>query len=207
MRLYFTCITKKNKQTCNVPFFSNNIETRVTACQRSDFINYLENCYYQFDRLSNFQVHWFWLCHSERLFCLVWFTQEDAKSQSHDDDDQLIMYFLHGCIYSFDQTAQLDLLNLNLKYPFNSVFYHIPGANHMFKVNIRNNRTSCEICWKLKSGSHLPKKNFFIGFNDSSSKMMKNAFYFLLKALFFLNIFKVLSWLFGHVEKMAWLER
>ena len=32
-------------------------------------------------------------------------------------------------------------------------------------------------------------------------KMMKNAFYFSIKALFVLKIFKFLSWLFGHVEK------
>ena len=31
--------------------------------------------------------------------------------------------------------------------------------------------------------------------------MMKNAFYFTLKALFVLKIFKFLSWLFGHVAK------
>ena len=37
--------------------------------------------------------------------------------------------------------------------------------------------------------------------------MMKNAFYFTLKALFVLKIFKFLSWLFGHVEKTAQLER
>ena len=36
---------------------------------------------------------------------------------------------------------------------------------------------------------------------------MKNAFYFILKALVVLNIFKILLWLFGHVEKTAWLER
>ena len=36
---------------------------------------------------------------------------------------------------------------------------------------------------------------------------MKNAFYFILKALFVLWIFKFLSWLFGHVGKTAWLER
>ena len=30
---------------------------------------------------------------------------------------------------------------------------------------------------------------------------MKNAFYFILKALLVLKIFKVLSWLFGHVGK------
>ena len=31
--------------------------------------------------------------------------------------------------------------------------------------------------------------------------MMKNAFYFTLKAAFVLKIFKFLSWLFGHVGK------
>ena len=31
--------------------------------------------------------------------------------------------------------------------------------------------------------------------------MMKNAFYFILNALFVLKIFKFLSWLFRHVEK------
>ena len=30
---------------------------------------------------------------------------------------------------------------------------------------------------------------------------MENDFYFTLKAYFFLNIFKFLSWLFGHLEK------
>ena len=31
--------------------------------------------------------------------------------------------------------------------------------------------------------------------------MMKNAFYFTLKALFVLKVFKFLSWVFGHIEK------
>ena len=39
-----------------------------------------------------------------------------------------------------------------------------------------------------------PSKNFFnIWFNDSPSKMIKNAFYFILKALSVLKIFKSLS--------------
>ena len=41
--------------------------------------------------------------------------------------------------------------------------------------------------------------NFSI--NRSSLKIIKNAFYFTLKALFVLNIFQFLSRLFGHVEK------
>ena len=50
-------------------------------------------------------------------------------------------------------------------------------------------------------------KNIFIYFNDSSSKMMKNGFYFILKALFILKILKILSWLFVYVENTGWLER
>ena len=36
---------------------------------------------------------------------------------------------------------------------------------------------------------------------------MKNAFYFILKPLFVLKIFKFLSWHFGQVEETTWLER
>ena len=43
--------------------------------------------------------------------------------------------------------------------------------------------------------------------SENPLKMMKNAFYFTLKPHFVLKIFKFLSWLFGHVEKTAWLER
>ena len=35
--------------------------------------------------------------------------------------------------------------------------------------------------------------------------MMKNAFYFIRKALFVLEIFEFLSWFFGHVTK--WLDK
>ena len=35
----------------------------------------------------------------------------------------------------------------------------------------------------------LPSKKKVISFNNKTSKMMKNAFYFLLKALFILKIF------------------
>ena len=61
--------------------------------------------------------------------------------------------------------------------------------------------------FNLKLDSHLPNNFFIVCINDSPSKMLKNAFYFILKALFVFNIFKSLSWLFAHVEKMTWLER
>ena len=50
----------------------------------------------------------------------------------------------------------------------------------------------------LKSDSHLPKK-FVICLIESPLKLMKNAFYFILKALFVFTILKFLSLLFGHV--------
>ena len=59
----------------------------------------------------------------------------------------------------------------------------------------------------LKSDSHLPKKICVICLIESPLKLMKNAFYFILKALFVLKIFKFLSRLFGHVGKTDRLER
>ena len=50
------------------------------------------------------------------------------------------------------------------------------------------------------------KKNCFICFNESSLKMMKNAFYFILKALFVFKIFIFLSRHFVHVGETAWLN-
>ena len=43
------------------------------------------------------------------------------------------------------------------------------------------------------SGVSPSKKNYFIFFNESPLKMMETTFYFLLKALLLLNIFKLLS--------------
>ena len=59
----------------------------------------------------------------------------------------------------------------------------------------------------LKLDSHLPKKVCIIWLIESPLKIMKNVFYFVLKALFFLKIFKILSWIFGLVGKTAGLER
>ena len=59
----------------------------------------------------------------------------------------------------------------------------------------------------LKSDSHLPKKFCVISLIESPLEAMKNAFYFILKALFVLKIFKFLSRLFGNVGKTALLER
>ena len=41
----------------------------------------------------------------------------------------------------------------------------------------------------------------FICFNESPLKIMRNASYFILQALYILKIFKFLPWLFGNEEK------
>ena len=56
----------------------------------------------------------------------------------------------------------------------------------------------------LKSGLSPSKKNCVICLTESPLKMMKNAFYFILNALFVLKIFKFLSQHFGHIGK--WLD-
>ena len=53
----------------------------------------------------------------------------------------------------------------------------------------------------VKVGLSPFKKNCAICLIESPLKMMKNVFYFNLKALFVLKIFKFLSQLFGHAEK------
>ena len=50
-----------------------------------------------------------------------------------------------------------------------------------------------KIANQLKPDSHLTKKSLLIYFNESPLKIMKNAFHFILKALFVLKIFKFLS--------------
>ena len=52
-----------------------------------------------------------------------------------------------------------------------------------------------------------PSKKCFICCNESPLKVMKNAFYFILTTLFIFKIFEFLSWISGHIEKTAWLER
>ena len=53
----------------------------------------------------------------------------------------------------------------------------------------------------FKFGLSPSTKICFTFFSESSLKMIKNVFYFILKALFVLKIFKFLSWFFGRVEK------
>ena len=51
----------------------------------------------------------------------------------------------------------------------------------------------CNLGVQLKSDSHLPKKIRVTYFIQSTLKMMEDAFYFILKAISALKIFKFLS--------------
>ena len=53
----------------------------------------------------------------------------------------------------------------------------------------------------VKVGLSLSKKFAFIYFNESLLKVIKNVFYFMLKALFVLDILTFLSCFFGYIEK------
>ena len=55
----------------------------------------------------------------------------------------------------------------------------------------------------IKLGLSPSRKKYVICLTESLLKIMKNAFYFILKALFVLKIFKVMPRLFGHVGKTA----
>ena len=88
--------------------------------------------------------------------------------------------------------------------PNTDTFYTVHGA--FMKVSIKNPLRRYFLSFVLKTGSHF-LKHFFVSLVESPFKMMKSTFYFILKALFVLKIFKFLSWLFGHVEETASLER
>ena len=60
---------------------------------------------------------------------------------------------------------------------------------------------------KFKVGLSPSRKICVICLIESPLKIMKNVFYFVLKAFFVLKIFKFLSRHFSHVGKMTWLER
>ena len=107
-------------------------------------------------------------------------------------DSALLLYFREFRKRSGDSTIAPIFQNLLL---FLSVLYCVTRKYLFLKtvaiiVRIKQDDNCSRF---LKSDSHLPKKIYFICFNDSPSKVMKNAFYFILKALFVLKILKLLS--------------
>ena len=106
----------------------------------------------------------------------------------------LTEFWIHLCINYFRKT---------IPYLFTKFDWHIPPYISI----VQSHLTLCST-YLLKVGLS-PSKKLFLLFASMIvfQKMMKNAFYFILRALFVLEIFRFLFWLFGHVEKTAWLER
>ena len=130
-----------------------------------------------------------------------------------------ILLWMSICFFETRTIFRLDGLWVTLVYHnFMIWLFHFTWANifYYFSVGLRVNSLVTPLrfpitLWLMPlhwSWSHTFQKTiFFICFNDSPSKMMKNAFHFIWKPLFVLKIFKFFSWLFAHVERTAWLER
>ena len=64
------------------------------------------------------------------------------------------------------------------------------GSYNAIKVTLKS---ALKVPRKIESRTLTFQKNYIICFNESPLKFMKKAFYFILKALFILKIFKFLS--------------
>ena len=101
----------------------------------------------------------------------------------------------------------------NYSHPENVIqnnYYNLKELQHL---KISKNKKYLPLFYISSCSLNANLKNFKGAFSDlnqflaaeSPWKMMENAFHCTLKALFVLKIFKILSWLFGHVAK--WLGK
>ena len=92
-----------------------------------------------------------------------------------------------------------------------SSWQNIVDLKFIYNYIVRIHLLKCSMKrWKVvqtQGGTLLFQKYCFTCFNDSPLKMIKDAFYFILKTFFILKIFKLLSGIFGYTEITAWLER
>ena len=86
-------------------------------------------------------------------------------------------------------------------FPFPFISY----ALSLFIHSVNRFVSKKELLTTFKVRLSPSKKIVFICFNKNPLKKMKNAFCFMLKAHFVIEIFKFLSWHFGYVEK--WLDK
>ena len=87
-----------------------------------------------------------------------------------------------------------------------SYFYRTPPLATSIFIWVSLNNYTNEITLQItffKVGVSPSEKMCVVCFIESPLKVMKSAFYFILKALFVFKIFRFLSRLFGHVEKAA----
>ena len=145
---------------------------------------------------------------------LVWIILSPGKENASTN-----ILFSKTSLYDYKNFCSLGCLGIEEKHETNNESVYGEFRKQLGRDSARN--YGIDLIWKenhsplssnevnslgtlhsLKLNSHLTNL-FFICFNDSLSKEMKNASYFILKSLFVLKIFKFLSRLFGHVEKAA----
>ena len=87
----------------------------------------------------------------------------------------------------------------------NTLTNFLLSGSHRYKTNYKCRHI--KINNHLQSYSHFPKKKNYLP-NWKPFKNDEKCFLFRLKSSFCpQDIFKFLSWLFGHFEKAAWLDR
>ena len=112
-----------------------------------------------------------------------------------------------------------EVISLTPYYNFHPLHRHLDISRAITEESLPLHIGSCRaqtglafawFFWQFQSGvahESVTYKKACICLYESQLKMMKNVFYFILKALFVLKILKFLSRLFAHVEKTALLER
>ena len=146
-------------------------------------------------------------CNFMRCICYKFFSHRKTSKQRLVLVVFIFLEFPHTCpsfeyshVYGIDSEVKCRFL-ITIRKLVSSLlflswqFYLLILLFFRFTVNER------------KIGLPPFQKDYVIFFFENPLKVMKNTFYFILKALFVLNIFKFLSWRFSHVGKKAWLER
>ena len=104
------------------------------------------------------------------------------------------------------KVVRLLLLSQGTNAESDGIFFALKRVKTYLWSTIGNNRLHDLILVHVHNNILHNIKGALLGLRlflaiESPLKIMKNAFYFTLKALFVLKIFKFLSWLFGHVAK------
>ena len=95
-----------------------------------------------------------------------------------------------------EQTSNFTVYLMNHIFQTSALFKYVIMEciePNCFCKYMKKVRSSLSTILVFKVGLPPSKKIFFINFNYSPSKMMKNTFYFILLALVVLKIFKLLS--------------
>ena len=103
--------------------------------------------------------------------------------------DMYVQFRIAVCLNCWEQTFFFFLTHNGEEYV---------GKDFRWKIKGKE-RIDCLFSW-FKSNSHLPKSCFHLQ-QWKPFKMMKNAFYFTLNAIFVLKMFNFLSWPFWHAGK------